>query len=516
MDNDGRIYNSKLEEFPDDDLDIEVVDLDTLDDTNDTQKSRIAPWSSPVLHWQRALNRKQLRIASTIGSLALVLLIVFLNLHSTLALLASVQRNTVSLFIKPPLKLLEKLPTPVNIQPSLVISPRQAGFSCVTNNAWSPDSQYIALLGYSNGCFGSQSNTAGLVTIHNAHTGKRIAQIQPGSLILQMLHVQFPTTQGAPEIYYTGVLWSPDGLRLALLFDVIVGSPSSLASFSSRGLLLFDESNKCIQVLLQRQSPQSPVFAGVEWDTIRGKVVPGSPAMNTPQGSFNSGFPATSSYVWSENGALTPHMLASSRSTAIGNPDGDASFSIRQPGMIGLVSQSGQDSTASTSGAYTWDARLIAWSPDGRYLVSGNTTARLEPQGQPHLDHKTLINLQLDKTSLFPVHDAAFEFVLKTFSEEYEAGSFSAMAVCWSPNGQLLGSTSYQESGSVSVYASNSGYKIATLFPPRPSSLDPSQEHNGSFFDFNPPKWSQDGSHIFMQDSISNDIAIWSVAQLMR
>ncbi len=133
--NSGDLYD----DWNDDDL--QIVDLETLNETDEDMQQAHAPsWSVPVLQWQHSFTRKRWRTIATACSILLVCLVLATNLHTTLTLLTTVRNGVAARLIKPQPLLEERLPKPVPITPSLVIPLSQNGFSCITSEAWSPDS----------------------------------------------------------------------------------------------------------------------------------------------------------------------------------------------------------------------------------------------------------------------------------------------------------------------------------------------------------------------------------------
>ena len=133
MRDDDQTQGGDLDANWNDDLDVEIVDLETLDDTDEhVQKAHLPSWSVPVLQWQHSFNRRRWRAITTTCSLFLICLVLTLNLHTTSVLLTTVRNGIAARLIKQQPKLEERLPTPVSITPSLVIPLAQMGFSCVT------------------------------------------------------------------------------------------------------------------------------------------------------------------------------------------------------------------------------------------------------------------------------------------------------------------------------------------------------------------------------------------------
>src|SRR5262249_24453570 len=132
----------------------------------------------------------------------------------------------------------------------------------------------------------------------------------------------------------------------------------------------------------------------------------------------------------------------------VGNPDGDASFTLWQPGSVSVSAM------PDTSRLSSWSATFVAWSPDGRYLVDGMTLfGLLKPPGQGFPSASSLILTRLNQVPLLPLRDQALLKVVDT-----------ATAVAWSPDGQVLAAS--QAGRSLDVYACRTGRKLASLILP--------------------------------------------------
>ncbi len=512
MRDDEQTQSDDLDANWNDDLGVEIVDLEALDDADESvQKSHIPSWSVPVLQWQHTFNRRRWRAIATTCSLLLVCLVLALNLHTTSVLLTTVRNGVAARLIKQQPKLEERLPTPVNISPSLVIPLAQMGFSCVTSEAWSPDSTSIALLGYSTGCEYDSDNSVGLATIQDAHTGQRLVQLYPDTLIKKTFYTRFPAIHDGLLLFYESASWSPDKIHLALLFDIHTKSQVSGAQFS--GVMLFDSKHKSTRVLLQQDEsgPSYQVSASsyTEWDIMHDNLVPTPILENDDRFVFNPSIPVAEAYAWNNNGELVPQTHVSSHSTAVGNTNGSPSFTVWQPGGVELVKQDQSGGITFAPGIFVWEVEFITWSPDGRYLINGAfLAARLNPPGHPQPDWKTLVAFHMENLPVLPVRDAAFLSALHLLSAQ-TVGSPDSMIVSWSPNGQFMDMTTYEFSKK-NLYSTKRGYPIAILQPPDTNVPNVQSSHEG-YYAFNSPNWSPDSTHVLAQDSNTNAVVVWSI-----
>jgi len=495
-------------------FDVEFIDLETLDASDEQlQKLSIPSWSvKPVLRWQHTFNRRRWRVITTTCSLLLVCLVLALNLHTTVGLLTSARNIVASRLVKQSLPLNERLPTPINIAPTLVMPLAQAGFSCITSESWSPDSTSIALLGYERGCEYDSDNAVGLATIQDARTGKRIVQLQPDVLIKKTFYAQFPLIHDGLLFYYRTASWSPDTVHLALLFDVHTKSQVGGAGFS--GVLLFDQKHKSTRILLQLQEsrPAYQISASsyMEWDILHGNIIPTPSLENNDPFVFSSNIPVAEEYAWDNNGTLVPQTHRTSRATGIGNMNGGSSFTVWQPGGMELVKQDQSGGTTFEPGIFVWNVDFIAWSPDGRYLIQDAfLAARLEPPGHPRPDQKTLVAFHMENLPVLPIRDAALQSALKVLSSARTVGTLYHMIVSWSPDGQLMGMTTYEFSKK-SLYSTKRGYPVATLQAPITKSSSVQSSHEG-YYAFSSPNWSPDSTRILAQDPMTNAVVVWTI-----
>lgn len=513
-----RIAKNGFDAEWDDDLDVEIVDLESLDDPEEDSptsfsKTHVPSWSiEPVLRWQSSFNRRRWRTMSVAFSLVLVCLVLLLNLHTTTTLLTNTRNAIASRILKQKPVLAEKLPTPLTLTPTLAIPLSQAGYSCVTSEAWSPDSSLIALLGYSSGCEYDSENAAGLVTIHDAYNGARLMQLQPDTPIKKAFYAQFPAIHDNLILYYETITWSPDKQQLALLFNVHTKSQIGGAAFS--GVLLFDHSKNTSRVYVQQQntpfSYQSSSSSYTEWDTRSGQVIPTPIVNNIDPFVFTYNIPVAQEYAWDNAGTLTPRTHQTTHASEIGNPNGDSSFTIWQPGNVELIKQDESGGITFAPGVFVWDMGFTAWSPNGRYLINGAfLAARLEPPGHPKPDYKTLVAFHMENLPVLPIRDAALLSALRILGSTQTVGTFYHMNISWSPNGQLMGMTTYEQ-GKKNLYSSKLGYTVARLQAPRINLPNAQSTHLG-YYAYSNAVWSPDSTRIFAQDPASNAVVVWNI-----
>lgn len=438
-------------------------------------------------------------------------------------------------------------PSNVHAPGQLVIDLTKDGIQCPQDFAWSPDGARLAVIGYQRDCPTLDprlyKSVPGIVGIYDSRRGVLLAKFQADQPIAAALHLQ-PVSDvtpvasaGGPDlspiVEYTHLLWSPDGKRLALTFWMSIitsvqytSNGASWTSTTINGLLLIDASGRHAQVLSHALGPGEPVKG--EWDVSARQLV------STPSGAASASGPGIGplfavpalDYSWEPDGTLAGHTLLSASVlppapplAPIGNPDGGRSFTIWQPGEVSL-----DNATFDTSGhervyqpgTFVFTARLAAWSPDGRYLLTGDITSwRLRPAGVPAPSAETLRGLGLDRMPLLPVRDAALEAILDHPPVPSLRSGGNPVSLAWSPDGRmlalpLLGTDSAGQPAPahdrVAIYDCATGKPLARLAP---AMLVTNASSSDSFM-----RWSPDSARLLFYDQQMGSLTIWGPGKL--
>jgi WD40 repeat protein len=477
MDNSEQREQQKASEEGDE---VEITDLEQYDTRRDSQCFWLAPL---LLRWQRAPSRRYWRVMCRV-SLVLLLTVLFSLSNVFSSTLSERFRGTFFSRSLPSL--------PVSTLPTL---PQRDGITCLKDAAWSPDSHFIAVLGYQQNCSPDRF-VPGLVNLYEAHTSTLRTQLHPDGAVLQALTVspqqafssspsQSASRDTGLAIRYMHVIWSPDSQRLAFTFTMTVQSSAM------NGVVLMSRDGAHTQVRFQHQNPTAPSYA--EWDAEQ----------RTPIASTTVPLPPALAYHWGTSGTLLPKgELTTSAVPAIplpgpiGNPDGNHSFTIWQPALAHAIL------FADASGAYsvyTWRTSFAAWSPDGRYLVDGlGLSGSLAPPDRPFPSRKVLQTFNLDQTPILPLRDAAMFEVIESASMN---GTDTALTLAWSPNGRML--AAYKAGNTVALYNSTNGHKLASFALPGKSAAPPA--------DAVTLRWSPDGSHLLLSSVSWGLISFWSL-----
>ena len=473
------------------------------------EEKKISSFQLGVLNLQRPLSRRKFRSLTTMGILVLVAFVIFANVQGDLAILGNARDVMTSFLIRHHLLASNVPAAPVTIKPSVVILPQNDGFACINDVSWSPDSKYVVLLGNQLECAGSNV-MPGILTIHDASSGKRVRSFLLDDLVMQTFHNQYAKIHTRANIYYHSVLWSHDEHHLAILFYAVFFHEPHVPSFD--GVMLLNVIGGPPTVFLHQDQNISSSY--LVWDIQQGTEYISPPVFSVA--SQNPGFTIlpSESYRWGNGGgtnelqAVQHEKGSVSSRKAIGNPAGGNSFTLWQPGQITVTASNGNGIT-NLNGVASWNTYFAAWSPDGRYIVDNLVVdGRFNVPGQPPLSHQLLVSLNLDLLPVLPVRDKGLQRVLQMLlanpGSTYPSGVPNA-SVSWRFDGRALAAYGASDSydTSVYIYRCTDGTQVATLLPSFPGS----SVVGGSII----LRWSNDGSRVLLFNVASGTVAIWNV-----
>ncbi len=460
---------------------VTIIDLEQRDPPGESKHSWL---TSPLLRWQRSPHRRHWRLTCTVSFLLLLLVLLSLSRLSPASMIESFRRAYAP----------QAHPSPSGS--ALPVFPQRDGITCLRDARWSPDSRLIAVVGYSQTC-SSVASVPGLVNLYEARSSQLLRQLHPDEAIVQALKGALGSA-GKPSarvpqkkqgggsglvISYQHVIWSPDTQQLAFTFHLAAPSPSL------DGVVLMNRDGAHAQVLLDQQNPLAPSSA--EWDLERRRLIT----------SNVFPFPPALAYHWGPKGTVNPGRLlptqflpAAPPLSPIGNPDGDASFTLWQPAVAQVTSFT---DPSGTYRIHSWSTSFAAWSPDGRYLITdlrfwgllaspevisagppffqGSDPSRDRSEtGAQGLTNQCAARLQAVKTTL---------------------------AFAWSPNGRVL--ADYGAGKRVDLSECPTGHKLA---PFTLQSQDPAPSADAVAL-----RWSPDGSHLLLSSVASGLVSLWKV-----
>jgi WD40 repeat protein len=341
------------------------------------------------------------------------------------------------------------------------------------------------VLGYHEHC-PEDDYSPGVLNLYNAHSRRLIAQLHPDTAIVRALarSVSYPQRQ-ALVISYMHVIWSPNGHRIACTFNTLSVQPPV------NGVVLMDTNGEHAQVLIQPEYTSAPFYA--EWDLARSQSIPFTSIQS------NSSFmplPLALAYHWGSNGTLVPETLFTHTGVSsipqlapIGNPDGDPSFTIWQPGAVYVTA------AADSSHLFFWSASFAAWSLDERYLVDGIAPFGLlwSPAGRLFPSSQVFAFAKENHVPLLPIRDRALLQVVE-----------EATTLAWSPNGRELAVLSSEES--VDLYDCTNGRKLA-------SRVLESKNIAALTGGASVLRWSPDGTHLLFSNTLWDLVGSFSLEQ---
>ena len=434
------------------------------------------------------------------------------------------------------------------------------GMYCTSDLAFAPHSHRLAMLGHEFPCAGTgahpelDSNMVpppaqvsalfstgsagpsdatmkeppGLVSLYDTQRGVLLGQLHPSALITPHLPqppadvlAALAATGTLPDfldgINYTHLLWSPDGQRLAITFQVFVtaGLPNTpnIPGQSFDGLLLTDAAGANPQVMLHPINRARP--AATIWDLRTGTALP-VPTDLVPPSVFAS-VPPARAYTWGADGALHPQSPFSPTPPtsftlpldAVGTPEGGSTFTPWQDGVVsnGSQSQPGPDNLV---GASTFAMDTAAWSPDGRFLAQRVGMMGFLVSAQTSAPDATTLAAfpSWAQAPQLPVRDAGLQQAIAVASTNSFPDARGVL-VAWRPDGKLIAVDADRPDHAVIVFDCATGWPVATLLPPL--------HRQGSLLrGINMLRWSPDGSQLALYDATVATLTIWSGAQLPR
>lgn len=399
------------------------------------------------------------------------------------------------------------IPTPPPTM--LTLRPAANGIGCADDVAWSPHGTSIAVLGAAI-CDSDSGAFSGVVDVYRAADGKFTSKIPLDGAIRGALA---GTSLGTYSTVYQHVSWSPDGKTLAVSFSIFFpDNPNS--SLVIRGVALSSPAGAPAHVLMQHTHG---LASYMQWNLSTGS---GSATPDTlfKRDTVFANLPPALSYQWTAQGKVVPDaplptnlftISGAPPSPAPGNPIGDATFTIWQPGVVTL--------SGSPIGVYTYQADYLAWSPDGRYLVDSMQVLGRLPSQEGTPSTPELTEMGLGGAPVLPVKDSAM--VAAQGQMHMTNREPQRVSLAWRGNGVYLaaqaqispadaGANTSAARHTVVIYDCNTGDPVAFLTPERGSSAFTAISST--------LRWSPDGSHLLLYDPNLATITIWGPSLLPK
>lgn len=343
-----------------------------------------------------------------------------------------------------------------------------AGITCGSAPAWSPNGQFIAVIGTRQNCASLNGDTPdatqALVIFDAAATPIRqipLAPFLPGA----------PFGDCAAShlaLCYSHLLWSPDNQTVAMQFTTTSPDPVQQPIYN---LLLVQADGSRATIINGNPMPIATSPASVTWALWD---------LHAHSQRFIAEPTGAQSLSWQPGGNL---VASGSPAPAVGNPAVGASFTPWQPGLV------------EASNPTTFSADYWAWSPDGRYLATNlaanfEITADASPQSTPASG--------AGFTVVAP-RDAAMAALMADLQGRQIGGGNSA-EIAWDTTGSYLLALRCAQSSvaSLSVYATANGKSLATV------SVAGSTCSSATFN----ISWSPDGHHIVIANQ--SGMLLWT------
>lgn len=396
-----------------------------------------------------------------------------------------------------------------------------AAIRCPSAAAFSPDGTRIAVIGAALTCDDAENASTlvpHLLALFDTQSGTLLESIALDPLVGARDYAS-RQPHGVRAARYVALGWSPDGRHVGMVYGIFdAASRIEPDDLLDSGFLLVDTLTYTGTVIHGDAgffaAPTSS-YAGLPvWDLAHRTV--SAPEVSTP----------SLAYAWSPSGqaeAISPLGAAPLKQLPVtagprypvGNPDGDATYTIWQTGVVmgPEAVPSGSDVTPGDGAFVSW---YPAWSPKGTtatLMVTGVALPALadaadessQPGGSPDIPMP-------QSMTRVPARDAALRAV------QQEIGAAGWAVVAWNPAGTVLASVTCTagQDETLRLRASDTGAEVSTdplpLGAGDPGCRGSGREYGGDYP--NPNlwlQWSADGSHLLVNDQAAGMVDVWSV-----
>jgi hypothetical protein len=320
--------------------------------------------------------------------------------------------------------------------PLRISTQEQGAINCPFGAAFSPDGNHVAVIGSQSACAPATSTlTQHIAAIYDTHSGVMNLYVRLEKLL--DIDTSLPIAQEPIQsINYFSLGWSPDGYHIAIIFTAF-SSTDSLTPESEvdAGLILLDAEHGTARVL----------HGDTGYFALAGAASSGFPIWNVATGTEVPAYAPDPglAYAWNAHGSPYPIVKAhgpfyqlpitAGPRYPVGNPIGNSTFTIWQPGVV-----LGSDSATS---AAIFTTVFPSWSPDGKYVTLITAGAQLPlalsstPQNSSASTRSGSIAYPTPSAmAAAPARDNALVAVQRS------AGARGWALVAWNPAGTLLAS----------------------------------------------------------------------------
>lgn len=406
--------------------------------------------------------------------------------------------------------------------PAAISTVRTAQLLCPSGAAFSSDGAELAVIGSTRSChaapYGESSFNGHVLALYDAHLGtlQRTIRLDP----LVGVEPYAPrAAQRIAAIRYVGLGWGPGNRKFAVAYSTFDSADDvSFEHVSGSGLLLIDTTSGAAEVTRGDAGFFSPTGAAT-----------GYPVWNLDQHTVSA--PAASAagltYSWTTSGAVQPVTPLENRPLSqlpvsagakypIGEPDGDSTFTIWQPGVLlgpGIVNAGpGRDAFVTA---------FPTWPVNGAFATLMLAGAAI-PASAPDTSQASVAQSPFDAPPEVPLPAAlppvpARDAALASVTAEIGVAGWALVA--WNPAGSLLASINCGDphGPTLEVRSTATGDIVGTARVPLPGG-DPGCR------DFSAPetlgvypapdevlRWSPDGRTLLVADERASTLSLWRV-----
>lgn len=406
--------------------------------------------------------------------------------------------------------------------PAAISTVRTAQLLCPSGAAFSSDGAELAVIGSTRSChaapYGLSSVNGHVLALFDAHLGtlQRTIPLDP---LLGLDPYAPRAAQRIAAVRYVGLGWAPGSKKFAVAYTTFDSATAiSFEHVIGSGLLLIDTTSGTAAVIRGDAgffSPTGTASAYPVWNLDRLTV--------SPPAASGAGL----TYSWSANGAIVPVTPLDGRPLSqlpvsagarypVGEPDGDSTFTLWQPGVLlgrGIVNAGRRRDTFVTA--------FPTWSANGAFATlmlagaavpaSASDTSRADAT-PPSGSSAPAVPLPAS-LPLVPARDAALASVTA------EIGAAGWALVAWNPAGTLLASINCGDGHGpvLEVRSTATGNVLGTARVPLPAG-----EPGCRVFDapetlgvYPAPdellRWSPDGHTLLVADERASTLSLWRV-----